>query len=112
MLLSSNVRLFTAHEGGPSPADQFVSLSSVGASWSGVAWTASSDQPWLSVSPGAGIQYDSGPNVLTISVNSALQTEGWTGPTSTASAPATGSSPDTGVSVWTGTAMLCWNGDP
>jgi hypothetical protein len=112
MLLSSNVRAFTAPEGGTSPADQQVNLTNGGDPGTTLNWTATSDRPWLIVSPGSGSLGTVGSTTLTLSVNSTTQTEAWTGPTSTVGAPATGSSVHPGQAVWTGNAMLVWNGDP
>jgi len=112
MLLSSNVRTFTAPENGPSPADQQINLTNGGDPGTTLNWTATSDQPWLTVSPTSGSLGTVGSTTLTVSVNSAIQTEAWTGATSMVNVPATGSSVHPGQAVWIGNAMLTWNGDP
>src|SRR5438045_3218943 len=86
--LSASSKDFTASEGGSSPPDQMVTLKFEGFPGTAVQWTATADQPWLTVSPASGSQGTSGSTSLAIAVNSATQPKAWTGPTSTVGAPA------------------------
>ncbi|HXX93501.1 MAG TPA: hypothetical protein VEN81_07700, partial [Planctomycetota bacterium] len=96
---------FTCTEGGANPADQGIQMTDTGNLGSGITWTATSDQPWLTVSPPSGGSTPTQMSPLTVHVNATYQGEAWTGPTSTVNAPING------LGDWTGNALLVWN-DP
>ena len=98
--LSSTQLTFTAIEGGPDPADQTVDLTNIGKAGSALLWTATADQPWLSVIPSSG----AGPATLSVKVDSLVHTEAWVGPMSTTGAPTNGS----GRGAWVGDRLLVW----
>ncbi len=79
----------------------------------GATWTASSDQPWLSVVPASGTIHprENVPLSLHVAVNSAP--EAWLGPMSTVNAPFVDATPTySGWGNWVGNALLVWGGDP
>jgi hypothetical protein len=92
---------FTATEGGANPSDRTIAMTDTGGLGSGVTWTATSDAPWLTVTPSSG----AGSTTLTVHVDATYQLEGWLGATSTTNAPTTG------VGAWVGNALLIWTGD-
>jgi hypothetical protein len=93
---------FTAVEGGVDPSDQTISMTDTGGLGTGVTWTATSDQPWLTVTPPSG----AGSTTLTAHVDATYQLEAWLGATSTTNAPSTG------LGAWIGNALMIWTGDP
>jgi uncharacterized protein (TIGR03437 family) len=66
--LSTSSLTFTAAFAGPSPANQTVNVTTSG-SGASAAFSAASDQSWLSVSPVSGTASGSAPATLTASVN-------------------------------------------
>jgi BACON domain-containing protein len=104
VLVSKAKVQFATTAGGPLPPDQTVTMTGADGLWLGEAtWTATSSQPWLSVSPSSGTIRSGQKIPLTLHVSS--QGDQWTGATSTVGAPATG------LGVWTGSAFLVWTGD-
>ena len=104
--LSRSKLLFTGPEAGPSPANQTVQIAG---KFGMATWTATTDQPWLTVSPASGtIRYGKNQD-LTLHVELA---RGWVGSTSTVGAPFVDANTIAGWGAWTGSAMLIWGGDP
>jgi N-acetylneuraminic acid mutarotase len=96
--LSSTSAIFSGNEGGANPPDQIITVSGTR------AWSASSDQPWLTVTPSTG---PAGSGTLVLHVNMSTQVGGWVGSPSIATAP---SARTVHTAVWTGSEMLVWGG--
>jgi hypothetical protein len=106
--LSSTTLSFACNEGGADPTVQNVSLTNNGDPGSTLIWTASTDQPWLSVNPTSGTLTTTGTETLIISVNATFQQGAWLGATSTANAP----SPRLdGCAVGTDSILILWGGN-
>src|SRR5258708_24338981 len=101
--LSATSLSFTGKLGGHDPLDQHVSLTKSGDKGSILQWTATSSEPWLTVTPASGSLGTSGDVELKVHVNTTYQTEAWTGATSTLTAPVTGT-----TGAWIGNSMLIW----
>ena len=110
LILSPSKVFFTGPEAGPDPADQQVVMTGSDQLWFGQAtWSATSDQPWLSVTPTSGSILSGKKATLTLHVGLG---NGWKGATSTVGAPFADSTTIPGWGAWTGSAMLIWSGDP
>ena len=105
--LSATSAAFSTTEGGADPADQPVELTGTAGLHETAAWTAVSDQPWLSVSPATGTISPGQAITLSLHVNATYQVGGWVGNTSTLTAP---SSRTVHTAVWTGDRMVVWGG--
>src|SRR5579884_3646529 len=66
--LSATSLSFTGKEGGKDPVDQHVSLTNSGDKGSILHWTATSSEPWLTVTPSSG-SLGTGPVIFKIHVN-------------------------------------------
>jgi glucose/arabinose dehydrogenase len=78
---------FSAVQGQPAPAAQYLTIANTGGA--ALNWTASADQPWVSVTPASG----AAPNVLTIAVSPAGLAPGTYGATLTLSSLEAANSP-------------------
>lgn len=101
IVLSSTALDFSWIEGANSPPSQSVTLGIANQNGN-KPWVATSDQPWLAVSPGNGTLANGEQATLSVSVNPTVPVEAWTGSTSIQGAPTSG------WGVWTGSAMLIW----
>lgn len=97
--------IFSAREGGSNPKDGTVVF------WHGgseaLAWTASSDQPWLTVEPSSGVAEAFQNVALSIHVDASYQIQGWKAVTSTVDAP---TARWVHSAAWTGSEMVVWGG--
>lgn len=105
--LSSTSLSFTGNEGGRNPADQHVALKNTGDRGSILHWTATSSQPWLTVSPSSGSLGTSGDVDLKIEVNMTYQLQAWVSSTSTVNAP---SPRRLNAAAWAANQMFIWGG--
>ena len=87
--LSSTSLSFDAAAGGGNPPSQTVSITNNGSG--ALNWTASDNQPWLTVSPTSG----TAPSTLTVSVNTTGLSQGTYSGTVTVTAPGATNSPQT-----------------
>ena len=81
---------FKATQGGPSPASQTLTISNLELSGT-FSWTATTNQPWLTISAGSG----TAPSSVTVSVSSVGLSAGTYNGTITLTAPGTVNSPRT-----------------
>jgi len=110
LILSPSKVFFAGPVAGPDPADQQVVMTGSDNLWFGkAAWSATSDQPWLKVSPASGTILAGQKATLTLHVGLG---SGWNGATSTVGAPFADANTIPGWGAWTGSAMLIWSGDP
>lgn len=105
--LSPGSLSFTLTEGGADPPDQTVDLTDTGGLGNPVSWTATSDTPWVTVSPPSGMSTPSQVTTLTVHVNATTQVGGWVGGTATLGAP---SPRRLHSAAWTGNQMIVWGG--
>ena len=108
--LTASTASFSATQGGADPQDQIVRLiSPTHFRLTQSGWTATSDQPWLTVSPPSGTIVPGRRVPITLAVHlPAPQVEGWIGATSTVGAPAPREDHD---AAWTGSRMVLWGGE-
>jgi len=106
--LSTTALSFSSTEGGIDPPDQALTLTNTGGMGSVLTWTATSSEPWLTVTPGSGSTSMSDVTTLTVHVNAAYQLESWLGTTATTGAPSAREDHD---AAWTGTRMVLWGGE-
>ena len=97
---------FKGTEGGQDPNEKALSIRNTGPKGSVLQWTATSNQPWLTVSPSSGT-LQSGDADLKVHANMTYQIEGWVGATSTVNAP---SPRRIHSAVWAANQMIIWGG--
>jgi hypothetical protein len=99
---------FAATEGGADPPDRRVGMrAGNGLLYGYLNWTATSDQPWLTISPSSGTIRSSEWIEFSLQVNARVQVEGWVKATSTLGAP---TARRLHTAVWTGDQMVVWGG--
>jgi hypothetical protein len=101
---------FSASEGGADPPVQSLTLTAAPRRllFGRATWTATTDQPWLTVVPSSGTILSGESVTVAVQVQGTVQAEGWVGSTSTAAAPSAREDHD---AVWTGTRMVLWGGE-
>jgi hypothetical protein len=100
LALSTHSLSFTASASGSSPAPKGVLIQELQGA-TNLAWSVSSDQPWLRVAPASGVASGGG-NLLTASVL-LWQAEGRGSETNLTNAP---NGQEDGSAIWTGTELV------
>lgn len=103
---------FSAPVGALSPPNKSVVLAAGRLPQGSLIWTATSSEPWLTVSPSFGALSSEESGTLSFGVNQTSRAESWLGATSTVGAPIADSNDPGGWGAWVGNALLIWSGNP